>query len=503
MIPRRSRPGARGHRRRFTEAEIKRSALRAGALTLLVIALGTYFGFAKHIPFTHGFRVHAVFASANSIRKNSPVRIAGVNVGKVTAIGREPGAQAAIVTMEIGSEGLPLHRDATLKIRPRIFLEGNFFVDLSPGTPASPLLHDGDTLPLTHTAAPVQFDQILTSLQSDTRGHLQDTLAALGRALTLHPGPGQDAGQDRAVAGRTAAQALNQSLRYSGSAFRDAAIVSQGLLGTQPHDVSALIASLGKVTAALDRNESQLQNLVTNFNTTMAAFASQSGNVRRSVRLLGPTVANAHAALTDLNRAFPPTRTFARDLLPGVRETPATIDAGFPWIAATRGLLGPAELGGLAHQLQPAIGDLAGVINGSLSLLPQVDLVSRCLSAVVLPAGNIRIQDPPLSTGVENYKEFWYSMVGLAGEGQNFDANGMYVRFQAGGGDHTVTTGGTDPLFGNAVAQPLGTRPAFPGRRPPYRNDVPCYTQKVPDLNSAPTGAPDASVRTVGGPGQP
>ena len=32
--------------------------------------------------------------------------------------------------MEIDDKGLPIHKDATLKIRPRIFLEGNFFVDL-------------------------------------------------------------------------------------------------------------------------------------------------------------------------------------------------------------------------------------------------------------------------------------------------------------------------------------------------------------------------------------
>jgi virulence factor Mce-like protein len=487
----------RSRRRRLTEAEIAGRALRWGALSLLVIALVTYFGFSKHIPFTHGFRVHAVFSSANSIRKNSPVRIAGVNVGKVTSIERHPGGTAALVTMEVGSQGLPLHRDATLKIRPRIFLEGNFFVDLSPGTAASPVLREGDTLPLTQTAEPVQFDQILTALQFDTRTQLQSTLAAFGRALTLRPGSAQDATQDPAVAGRTAAQALNQSLRYSGSAFRDAAIVSQGLLGSQPHDVSRLIGALGKVTAALDRNESQLQGLVTNFDTTMAAFASQAGNLRRSVAQLGPTVANAHSALTDLNRALPPTRTFAREILPGVRETSATINAGFPWIAATRGLLGPAELRGVAAQLQPAVGDLARVIDASLALLPQLDLAGRCLSNVVLPAGNVRIQDGPLSTGVENYKEFWYSMVGLAGEGQNFDANGMYVRFQAGGGDHTVSTGGADQQFGNAAAKPLGTRPAFPGHKPPYRSDVPCYTQKVPDINSAPTGAPDASIRTV------
>ena len=52
---------------------------------------------------------------------------------------------------------------------------------------------------------------------------------------------------------------------------------------------------------------------------------------------------------------------------------------------------------------------------------------------MLLPTGDVVIQDE-FTTGVENYKEFFYTLVGLAGEGQNFDGNGMYVRFQTGGG---------------------------------------------------------------------
>ena len=46
------------------------------------------------------------------------------------------GTNAAVLTMEIKDAALPIHEDATAKIRPRIFLEGNFFVDLKPGSPA-------------------------------------------------------------------------------------------------------------------------------------------------------------------------------------------------------------------------------------------------------------------------------------------------------------------------------------------------------------------------------
>ena len=67
----------------------------------------------------------------------------------------------------------------------------------------------------------------------------------------------------------------------------------------------------------------------------------------------------ANPALDELNAALPPTRAFAREIIPAVRETPATIDAALPWIAQTRALVSPAELQGLVRDLQPAVDDLA------------------------------------------------------------------------------------------------------------------------------------------------
>jgi virulence factor Mce-like protein len=474
------------------------SSVRAGALLIAIAVVVTYFGFAKDVPFTHGFRLQGVFETANNVRPGSPVRVAGVDVGKVKKVERAGAGHAAIVTMEIADEGLPIHRDATLKIRPRIFLEGNFFVDLKPGSPGQPELDDGDRVPITQTSAPVQLDQVLTSLQSDTREDLQTLIQEYGEALTHRPTPAEDRGQDADVRGEAAAQALNDSLGYGGPALRDLSIVNQAMLGTRAGDLPETIEGLGAVAEALSRDEAALQGLIVNLNLTTAAFASESERLRASIRLLAPTLRIANRTFADLNRAFPAARAFSREILPGVRETPATIAASFPWIRQVRALLGPAELGGLARELRPTTAALARVTDDSIRLLPQVDLINRCAIEVVLPTGNVKIEDGFLSSGAENYKEFWYAMVGLAGEGQNFDGNGMYVRFQPGGGNQMVSTGrgsvSGDRLFGNAVAKPLGTRPAFPGRRPPYRPDVPCHTQRVPDLNGAATGAAEQPV---------
>ena len=356
--------------------------------------VAVFLGFTKDIPFTHGFRVHAVFESANSLRVNSPVRIAGVNVGKVKSVTAQEGTNQSLVTMEIKDNGLPIHEDATAKIRPRIFLEGNFFVDLKPGAPSSPKLEDGDTIKVTRTATPVQLDQVLTSLQSDTRQDLRDLLDALAQGLNSEPTAADDADADPSARGETAAESFNDAYKDSPAALRGGAQVNQALLGTEPaRDVSRLLEGTAKTTGALIRNEGQLQDLITNFNTTMAAFASESGNLSASIRLLAPTLANANAAFASLNRAFPPTRAFARDILPGVNETAATIDASFPWVDQMRKLFSQSELRGLAEDLAPTARDLAKVTNASLQLFPQVDRTSLCARDVILPTGDIVVHD--------------------------------------------------------------------------------------------------------------
>jgi phospholipid/cholesterol/gamma-HCH transport system substrate-binding protein len=483
----------------------KRSNAFVGLMAVILAAVVLFFGFTKDIPFTHGFQVKAQFESANSIRPNSPVRIAGVEVGKVKSVEGMEGSNAAVLTMEIKDSALPLHEDATAKVRPRIFLEGNFFVDLKPGTPGSPQLESGDTIKITQTASPVQLDEVLTSLQSDSREDLKALLGGLDTALNSEPTDAEDAASSPLARGQTAAESFNDAYDDIPDAERSSAQVFEALLGTEPgRDVARLIRGTANTADELSRYENQLKDLITNLNVTTAAFASESTNLRASIRELAPTLTNANAAFASLNEAFPPTRAFAREIRPGVRETPATIEAAFPWIEQTRKLVGEDELGGLAKELSPATTDLARLIDRAMELLPQTDLAAKCLRDVVLPTGDLVINDE-FATGAENYKEFFYALVGISGEGQNTDGNGMYVRFQTGGGSQQVSLGSassnTGELFGNNVQVPLGNRPAYPGKRPPYKPDEPCYRQKIADVNgpaaakSEPTGSPAMSAQ--------
>ena len=100
-------------KRKYRSAGMSR--FTAGLIALALIVVATFFGFTQVQP-VRDTRTssQAVFETANNLKPKSPVRIAGVEVGKVKKV--EPLARAsgaARVTMEIKEHGLPIHEDAS------------------------------------------------------------------------------------------------------------------------------------------------------------------------------------------------------------------------------------------------------------------------------------------------------------------------------------------------------------------------------------------------------
>ena len=301
----------------------------------------------------------------------------------------------------------------------------------------------------------------------------------------------------------TGAQAINETFRYGGRAGRTTTIVNDALLGLHPHDLSGLIRGQRDLFTKLASTDGALSDLISNFNTTAGALAWESANLSASIRELAPTLQEAEPSLRHLNDALPPFRALARESLPGIRQLPATISAGSPWLVQTDRLLRQNELGGTAQSLAASAPGLAKAGHASLKLFPQVGLFSRCVSHNLVPAGNTVIDDAggtyPFSTGQPNFREFFYSVVQLAGESQGFDCNGPFVRFQAGGGTQLVRMPTTATGFGEksiwlATSRRLsrrarGFRPAvsrpsawtFPATAGGARPQRPCRRRRPPE----------------------
>jgi ABC-type transporter Mla subunit MlaD len=460
-----------------------------GAGVILAIC---YLVFGGSLPFSGSpYVLKAEFTSQTQLHIPSEVRTAGVKVGQVVSVVHKQG-QTGIVTMDIDPNGLPIRANATVAIKPRIFLEGNFYVDLKPGSPNAPTLPSGSTLASPQSSGPVQLDRVLAALNSDARANLQTLLIGIGLGLGGQPTAAQDATQDPSVRGLTGGQALNLSLKYSVQAFRASAMVNQALLGIQPNDLANVVKGNERVFQGLAASGPQLPALVTNFNATVAALAARQLQLAQTIAALPPWLRATDRALGPIQASFQPTKTFAAALTPGVQQLDPTLAAGILWLRQTTQLVSPQELGGLLRYLTPAVQNTSASLTTTKTLLEAADQFAQCFTHNIIPAGNQVIRDPPAdSTGIQVYREFFQSAVGLAGAAQNFDGNGRYTRASAGGGDIRFQTNSIPnfgPLFGNAVLPPLGTRPAWPGGAPPLRRDVPCARNPVPNLNSAATG---------------
>jgi virulence factor Mce-like protein len=448
------------------------SSITIGVAALLLALVALVFAFTRWNPFANPYVLKAAFRDVQNLDRASPVRVAGVDVGKVTEVKPAEGDGAATVTMELQDRALPLFEDAELKVRPRLFLEGNYYVDLRPGSPSDNRLESGGTVPVTQTSHSVSIDQVLRVFKKDTREELQTLLDEYGDGLA-----------------KGGAEGFNDSIRWWAPAYRTTALTAQALLGTEPGDLKRVLRGQQQTFAALSRDPDALKGLVSSLNATTAAFAREDDALAASIPALRDVLRRANPTLRSLDATYPGVRRFAEDATPAVRSSGPTIDALRPFITQLRGLVQEDELKGLSRDLRVAVPALARVNRVAIPLLRRSRALSSCTENVLVPFARTPIPDPdfPDASGEPFYQDAPRSFVGLAGESRIHDANGQLFRVLAGGGPNTLVqeTAGLGPAFSQMPFPSLGARPAKPEERPRFRPDVPCETQEPPDMNAA------------------
>ena len=281
-------------------------------LLLVLMAAGTASGFFILLnqrpanPFQSYYEVNGAFTTAAAVVPGlgEPVNVSGVRVGQIQGTALREGE--AIIHMQIDPSQLPaVYRNAHADLVPRTPLK-DMEVDIWPGTPASGRIPSGGTIPIAQTISPVDSDELLGALDSDTRTWLESLLTSLGQATA---GRGTDLRTLLGSLGPTTAQ-----LRQVGD-----------LLAARRRELSRITHNLGVLLHAASTRDAQLGEAVRAGQVTLRALAGQNVALRRSLTLLPPTLAETRDTLGHLVPFANALAPAAHALTPVARSLPSTL----------------------------------------------------------------------------------------------------------------------------------------------------------------------------------
>ena len=291
--------------------QIRRYGRSFGVLLALMI-LGTASGFYILLqqrlpnPFQSYYSINAAFATAAAVVPGlgEPVLVAGVHVGEIAGTSLSGGQ--GVIHMDIDPSKLPyLYRDASAELVANTPLK-DMQVDIQPGSPSAGVLPHGSTISVGQTTSPVDSDEILASLDGDTRGWLASLITELGQGTQ---GRGADIRALMRNLGPTTAQ-----LRSIGD-----------LLAGRRQMLADIVHNLGTLSQATAARDNQLATVVRAGQQSVSALASQNVALRRSFTRLPGTLHSARRTLGDVTGLANALGPAATALEPTARRLPVTL----------------------------------------------------------------------------------------------------------------------------------------------------------------------------------
>ena len=477
-------------RRRSTGRKKGMPALWIAAIMIAIPLFVTYYAFHKALPFTSEYTDYVIVPNSVNVRVDSPVRIAGIDVGAVK--GTAPAGTGTKITFTLDDAALPIHRDATITVRDRLFLEGGYYLQLNPGSPSAPVTPEGFTIQRQNTATPIQFFQVLSTFDLAARANLNSLLRTSNVAFSPRAGaPESDSG----------AGGFKQAIPALTPVLKDTAWISQSLTGTHAGDVERLLQSSANVFGTLAQSKANLGDLVTGLNRVSSALASSDGALAQSVSGIDQTLQAAPPALTAVDRALPPLDQLAGALTPTLQASPPLLRSLNATAAELLAVVSPSQRARLISALNTTLAAFPSTLRAIGTVFPTTKPVTDCLRTHIVPMLNRAVPDGALSSGMPVWKDFVHMLPSLSEASGDFDANGPYIRVLAGAGTNSLTGGLTDTLTG-VLGRLKGIAPgggSIQGSTPKwfgtltnavFRPDVECTSQALPSLGS-PSAAPD------------
>ncbi len=326
-----------------------------GLLVLAIVVAGYILSHERlRFPFIQSspFSVNAELSTAQAVTpgQGQTVRVSGVQIGDIGNVRLKNGI--AIVRMDISQQYRRLiHTDATALLRPRTGLK-DMFVELNPGSSSAPTARPGFTIPVSNTEPDINLDEILRSLDTDTRAYLDLLVNGAGQGLKNN-------------GGNQLAQVLE---RFKPTHQDLARLVSA--VAARGANLRRLVNSLQRLDTALATEQGQIVQLVDSSSRVFRAFASEDRSISRAVADLPGTLSQTTATLAKVQAFANQLGPAATNLLPAARAIPAANQAltalAVPGAPIVQSQIRPFVVASrpLVRNLRPAAVNLAAATPG-------------------------------------------------------------------------------------------------------------------------------------------
>jgi phospholipid/cholesterol/gamma-HCH transport system substrate-binding protein len=308
------------------------------------------------------------------------VNIAGVKVGEIGKVRLEDGR--AVVQMKIRRKYTPIHKDATVLLRPKTGLK-DMYMELDPGSPKAGTMKAEGTIPVGNTAPDVNPDEVFAELDADTRAYLR---------ILLNSG-------SRAFEGDAPAE-LRETFKRFEPTGRDLRKIN-GLLAQRRTNLRRVMHNFQLLATELGSKDRQVASFVDSSNANFEAIASQEQSLRQALGLLPGTLTQTRDTLRDVDSLASNLGPALRKLRPGARALGPSLRATRPFLRATTPVI-KNELRPFARDVRPTVRDLRPAARDLAVATPRLKRTFGVLNQLL----NALAYNPP---GREEGFSFWLS----------------------------------------------------------------------------------------------
>ena len=288
-------------------------------------------------------------AQAITPGQGQTVNIAGVAVGELAKVDLVDGK--AVVTMKIRRKYTPIYKDATVLVRPKTGLN-DMTLELAPGSKSAGVLPPDQRIDVSRTLDNVDLDEVLQSLDNDTRDYLRLLLAGAGDGL------------------RNNAANLSATFKRFEPTSRDLARIMDKL-SERRTNIRRTVRNFRLLSESLAGKDEDLAQLVDASGAVFESFAEQDQNLRAALRELPSSLQTTRTALDktgDLAKVLGPT---LEDLGPTARNLGPSLRQTRPFLRDTTPVI-QKQLRPFARAVQPVVKDLRPAARDLAAVTPDL-----------------------------------------------------------------------------------------------------------------------------------